>query len=349
MAELYRPKIELLAGTDDESYGKFLVEPLERGFGVTLGNSLRRILLSFIQGFAFTSVRIEGVVHEFSTIPGILEDTTEILLNLKEVCLRPVVEDPASAEFAEDEIWKAKIEASSECEVTSGDIQCPPEIEVARRDQHIAFLTTKDAELYMELEIMAGRGYRAAEQQLQTGEIGRVPMDSMFSPVRKANFIVEPTRREHRTDLDRLVLEVWTSGGITSSNAISQSARVLDQYLRYFFDFRAVADTAELRHEDSGKAESAVLDYRIEDLDFSVRTFNCLKKEGVLTVRELILRTEQDLMAIRNFGKKSLTEVQQKLAQLGQSLARRDDGEGEGDEDEDEALGMDEGDLVDDE
>jgi DNA-directed RNA polymerase subunit alpha len=353
MAELYRPKIELLAGSDDESYGKFMVEPLERGFGVTLGNALRRILLSFVQGLAFTSVRIEGIVHEFSTIEGVYEDTTEMILNLKEVCLRPVVDDPGSAELPEDEVWVARIEASGECEVTAGDIQCPPEIEVARTDQHIATLTSPDARLYMEMDVMSGRGYRGAEEQPPSSEVGRIPMDSIFSPVKNANFIVEPTRREHRTDLDRLILEVWTDGGLSASGAISQAARVLDQYLHFFFDFKAAAEGGEAVEDEAASAESAVLDYRIEDLDFSVRTFNCLKKEGVLTVRELIQKSEQDLMAIRNFGKKSLTEVQQKLAQLGQSLLRAEgeepeeageETEDETEEDEEEVVGAQTGD-----
>lgn len=338
MAELYRPKIELLAGSTDESYGKFIVEPLERGFGVTLGNALRRILLSFVQGVAFTSVKIEGVVHEFTTLPGIYEDATDLLLNLKEVCLRPVVDDPASGELPEDEVWVATLDASGECEVTAGDIVCPPEVEVARPDQHIATLTSPEAKLYMELEIMAGRGYRGAESQPASAEIGRIPMDSIFSPVRNANFIVEPTRREDRTDLDRLILEVWTNGGTSAAAAISQAARVLDQYLHFFFSFRAGVGDSEGVESEAATGESAVLDYRIEDLDFSVRTFNCLKKEGILTVRQLVQKSEQELMAIRNFGKKSLTEVQQKLASLGQSLLRPDD---EGDEVEDEDFGLD--------
>jgi len=321
MAQLIRPKIELLAGSDDQSYGKFLIEPLERGFGVTLGNSLRRVLLSFVQGLAFTSAHIEGVVHEFSTINGVYEDTTELLHTLKEVCLRAILDDPAAGDLDEDTIWTAHISASGECEVTAGDIQCPPEIDVARRDQHIASLTSRDAKLEIDLEIMAGRGYRPAEKQyLGSTEVGRIPMDSVFSPVRKANFIVEPTRREHRTDLDRLILELWTNGGVSAADAVSQAARVLDQYLHFFFDFKPVAEEAADASAEAGSAESAVLDYRIEDLDFSVRTFNCLKKEGVLNIRELIQRSEQDLMAIRNFGRKSLTEVQQKLAQLGLAL-----------------------------
>ncbi len=336
MAQLVRPKIELLAGSDDQSYGKFLIEPLERGFGVTLGNALRRVLLSFIQGLAFTSARIDGVVHEFSTLTGVYEDTTELLLNLKEVCLRPVLEDPASANFSEEEIWRARISASGECEVTAADVQCPPEFEMARPDQHIAYLTSRDSRLEIELEVMAGRGYRPAEKQIPSAEVGRIPMDSVFSPVRKANFVVEPTRREHRTDLDRLILELWTNGGISAADAISQAARVLDQYLHFFFDFRPVAEEADRGRLEAGTTESAVLDYRIEDLDFSVRTFNCLKKEGVLNIRELIQRTEQDLMGIRNFGRKSLTEVQQKLASLGYSL-RRTEIEGQ-EEDEDEDL-----------
>lgn len=337
MAQLVRPKIELLAGSDDQSYGKFLIEPLERGFGVTLGNALRRVLLSFIQGLAFTSARIEGVVHEFSTLTGVYEDTTELLLNLKEICLRPVLEDPSSSGLSEDDVWRARVSASGECEVTAGDIQCPPEFEVARPDQHIAFLTSRDSRLEIEFEVMAGRGYRPAEKQIPSTEVGRIPMDSVFSPVRKANFVVEPTRREHRTDLDRLIIELWTSGGISAADAISQAARVLDQYLHFFFDFRPVAEEAERGRLEAGSTESAVLDYRIEDLDFSVRTFNCLKKEGVLNIRELIQRTEQDLMGIRNFGRKSLTEVQQKLASLGYSL-RRAEGDVAEDEDEDEDL-----------
>lgn len=324
MAQLVRPKIELLAGTDDQSYGKFLIEPLERGFGVTLGNAMRRVLLGFIQGLAFTSARIEGVVHEFSTVSGVFEDTTELLLNLKEVCLKAVLEDPGASLLSEDEVWRARISASGECEVTAGDVQCSPEFTVARPDQHIAHLTSREARLEIELEVMAGRGFRPAEQQIPSAEVGRIPVDSVFSPVRKANFIVEPTRREHRTDLDRLILEVWTSGGITAADAVSQAARVLDQYLHFFFDFRPIAEEAERGRGELGASESAVLDYRIEDLDFSVRTFNCLKKEGILNIRELVQRTDQDLMGIRNFGRKSLTEVQQKLASLGYALRRVD-------------------------
>lgn len=342
MAELVRPKIQLLASREDGAYGKFLVEPLERGFGTTLGNSLRRILLSFIQGLAFTSVRIEGVVHEFSTIPGVYEDTTEILLNLKNVCLKRVSEGANVPDLPEDQVWTARIEASGECEVTASDIQCPPEVQVARPDHHIAHLTRPDAELRMELELMAGRGYRPATQQEPSSEIGRIPMDSIFSPVRKANYFVEPTRLGHKTDFDRLILEVWTNGGVMAAKAISEAARVLDQYLRYFFDFRAVSHGAEHDADEAAPGESAVLDYRIEDLDFSVRTFNCLKKESILTMRELVQRTEQDLMAIRNFGKKSLDEVRVKLAQHGLSLAQPDV-QDEADADEDEEGGRDSG------
>ncbi len=334
MLNIARPKIQKLAGTPDETYGKFLIEPLERGFGTTLGNALRRILLSFVQGLAVAYVKIDGVVHEYTTIPGVREDVMEIILNLKELAFRPVMETE-DGEIEDGLTWKVTLEASGEGEVTAADLQTPPDIEVVRPDTHIATLTSPDARLSMELEVRSGRGYVPAEQQEKRNELGIIPVDSIFSPVAKANYFVEPTRLGHKTDLDRLVLEVWTNGGITAADAISSAAKILDRYLHYFFDFKEREEEERREEEEAEKTRNRALEYRIEDLDFSVRTYNCLKKEGINTIAELVQRTESDLMSIRNFGKKSLLEVKQKLAQNGLSLRQET-------ELEDEDLGEDE-------
>lgn len=319
MAELIRPKIQRLAANEDESYGKFLIEPLERGFGTTLGNALRRILLSFVQGLAVVSVRIEGVVHEFSTLPGVYEDSMEILLNLKQLCFRPTLHN-GFYEVPDGERWRVRVEASGECEVTAADLQVPPEIEVVRPETHIATLTSPDARLEMELEIAAGRGYVSAEQHEKGNIVGVIPVDSIFTPVVNATFHVEPTRVGHKINFERLVFEVWTKSTVRASHAISSAAQILDQYLRFFFDFKDEEEETAWAEARGQRLHSKVLDYRIEDLDFSVRTYNCLKKEGLNTVGDLVEKGEQDLLGIRNFGKKSLVEVQQKLNQWGLNL-----------------------------
>lgn len=326
MPDIVRPKIQRLTGSGDGTYGKFLVEPLERGFGTTLGNSLRRILLSFVPGLAAAYMKIEGILHEFSTIPGVYEDTMEIILNVKELVFRPVV--PGHDGFlSEDDTFIVQVEASGEGEVTAADLRCPPEIEIVRPDQHICTLTSPEASLFMELEVKAGRGFRPAERQEKRSDVGLIPVDSVFSPVKRANFFVEPTRLGHRTDFDRLVLEVWTSGGIDAAESIGEAARVLDQYLHYFFDFKEQEVEEREVVEESERSKNKALELRIEDLDFSVRTYNCLKKEQMNTVSDVVQRTEQDLMTIRNFGRKSLTEVQQKLAQIGLALKQSSGGE----------------------
>jgi len=318
MPDIVRPRIQRLSGGEDGTYGKFLVEPLERGFGTTLGNSLRRILLSFIPGLAPAYIKIEGILHEFSTIPGVYEDTMEIILNIKELVFRPAL--GGETRLPEDEILVVQLEASGEGEVTAADLRCPPEIEIVRPDQHICTLTSPEASLYMELEVKTGRGYLPAERQDKRSDVGLIPIDSVFTPVKRANFFVEPTRLGHRTDFDRLVLEIWTNGGIDAATAVGEAARVLDQYLRYFFDFKEHDVEEGGEEETSERSKNKALELRVEDLDFSVRTYNCLKKEQMNTVGDIVQRTEQDLMTIRNFGKKSLAEVQQKLAQIGLSL-----------------------------
>lgn len=341
MADIVRPKIQRLAGNEDATYGKFLIEPLERGFGTTLGNSLRRILLAFIEGLAPAYIKIEGILHEFTTIPGVYEDVMEMILNLKELTFRSALGRLGGGRLS-GESWIGRIEASGEGEVTAADIRLPADIEVVHPERHIATLTSPDASLYMEIEIQRGRGYVPAEQQPKRTEIGLIPVDSIFSPIRKANYFVEPTRLGHRTDFDRLVMEVWTDGGMEAAAAIGEAARVLDRYLRYFFEFADHEDEERAQEEEAERSKNKALEYRIEDLDFSVRTYNCLKKEQINTIAELVQRSEQDLMTIRNFGKKSLTEVCQKLAQLG--LALRESLTA-GEEDEDLSLDSEDFDL----
>ncbi len=316
------PRIERLDDGSDPRYGQFLVEPLERGYATTLGNALRRVLLSSIPGAAITFVTIEGVLHEFSTIPGVVEDTTEILLNLKELAVK-TLEAPESSEVGQAPAEGPRIlriERRGPGEVLGADVEAPSDVEVVNKDLHIATLDTPDAMLSIQMEVERGRGYTPAEEHdASRRPIGAIPMDSIFTPVRKVGFRVEPTRVGHLTDFDRLVLEVTTNGTIDPADAISDAAKILDRYLILFFDFQqqeeelAGAPTVE-------SAASRQLQTRIEDLDFSVRTSNCLRREGIGTVGELVQRTESDLMAIRNFGRKSLVEVRDKLATMNLAL-----------------------------
>lgn len=309
------PHIETLVQND--TYGKFVMEPLERGFGVTLGNALRRVLLSSIPGAAVTSVKIEGVLHEFSTIPGVKEDTTEILLNLKDLHIK--VHRDGSTKPEPKTIW---IDVKGAGEVTGADIRTPADVEVVNPEVHIATISDESAGLSMEMTVEVGKGYVLPEEQERVkSTIGVIPVGAAFTPVTKANFIVEPTRVAHRTDYERLVLEVWTNGTMSPSTALSEAARVLSRLLRMFAEFSHGAAEFEGEAETlGGEPEMKAPDARIEELDFSVRTYNCLKKANILTIGELVRITEQDLLGIRNFGRKSLTEVKEKLAQLGLSL-----------------------------
>ena len=312
------PRIETLV--EDDTFGKFVMEPLGRGFGVTLGNALRRMLLSSITGAAITSVKIEGVLHEFSTIPGVKEDTTELLLNLKDLHVR--ISKDGAEEPEPKTIW---IDVKGAGEVTGADVRTPSDVEVVNPEAHIATVSDKSAGLSMEMTVELGRGYILPENQEKTQlTIGVIPLGAAFTPVTKANFNVEPTRVGHKTDYERLVLEVWTNGTMSPSEAISEAAKMLDRLVRLFIDFpQRQGEAEELGEEAYGEeVELGAPDARIEELDFSVRTYNCLKKANVLTIGELVQITEQDLMGIRNFGKKSLNEVKEKLAQLGLSLKK---------------------------
>jgi len=309
------PHIQTLVQND--TYGKFVMEPLERGFGVTLGNALRRVLLSSIPGAAVTSVKIEGVLHEFSTIPGVKEDTTEILLNLKDLHIKVYRDGNTKPE--PKTIW---IDVKGAGEVTGADIRTPADVEVVNPEVHIATISDESAGLSMEMTVEVGKGYVLPEEQERVkSTIGVIPVGAAFTPVTKANFIVEPTRVAHRTDYERLVLEVWTNGTMSPSIALSEAARILSRLLKLFAEFSQGPTEFEGEAEIvGGEPEIKAPDARIEELDFSVRTYNCLKKANILTIGELAQITEQDLLGIRNFGRKSLIEVKEKLAQLGLSL-----------------------------
>lgn len=319
--DMVTPRIETLEET--ETYGKFVIEPQERGFGTTLGNALRRVLLSSIPGAAITSIKVDGVLHEFQTLPGVKEDATELILNLREVNVKMTRDGARSGEPL-----VMAIDKHGPGEVTAADIVCPPEIEVVNPEAHIAILNDETAHLSMEMQVEVGRGYVLPEKQERVKDtIGVIPVGALFSPVRKVNYSVEPTRVGHKTDYDRLIIEVTTNGAILPSEAVSEAARILDRHLRLFFDFSKRPRTGlDLFEDESAGFEARPPDARIEELDFSVRTYNCLKKANVLSIGELVQLTEADLMSIRNFGRKSLTEVRDKLAQLGLSLKKGKEG-----------------------
>jgi DNA-directed RNA polymerase subunit alpha len=315
--EQITPRIETVV--ENDTYGKFVMEPLEEGFGITLGNALRRILLASITGAAITSVKIDGVLHEFSTIPGVKEDTTELLLNLKDLHVK-VLRDGA-AKIEPKTIW---VDVQGAGEVTGADVRTPSDVEVVNPEVHIATISDESARLSIEMTVEMGRGYVLPENQEKVkSTIGVIPLGSAFTPVTRANFIVEPTRVAHKTDYERLVLEVRTNGSISPSDAVCEAARILDRLVRLVVDFQG-GGFAEYEEEEQFGAESELRapDARIEELDFSVRTYNCLKKANILSIGELVQHSEQDLMNIRNFGKKSLTEVKDKLAQLGLALKK---------------------------
>jgi len=318
--DMVTPRIETLEET--ETYGKFVIEPQERGFGTTLGNALRRVLLSSIPGAAVTSIKIDGVLHEFQTLPGIKEDATELILNLRELNVRMTRD---GARSGEPKI--IRIDKHGPGEVTGADIETPPEVEVVNPEVHIATLDDETAHLSMEMTVEVGRGYVLPEKQERVKEtIGVIPVGALFSPVRKVNYSVEPTRVGHKTDYERLVIEITTNGTIMPSDALSEAAKILDRHLKLFFDFSKRPRTGLEYFEDEGGFEPRPPDARIEELDFSVRTYNCLKKANVLSIAELVQLSEADLMNIRNFGRKSLTEVKDKLAQLGLTLKKTREG-----------------------
>lgn len=305
MIEIEKPRIETEELTEDGKHGRFVVEPLERGFGNTLGNSLRRVLLSSLEGCAVTSIKIDGVLHEFSTIPGVKEDVTEIVLNMKSVVAKLYETSPKVVE----------ISAQGPCVVTAGDIKCDSEVEILNPEQHIATLG-EDAKLNMEITIDKGRGYIPAERnKLISGNnvIGVLPIDSIYTPVLKVNYTVDNTRVGQITDYDKLTLDVWTNGVINAQEAVSLAAKVLTEHLNLFVNLSDKASSAEVMVEKDDKGKEKILEMTIEDLDLSVRSFNCLKRAGINTVEDLINKSEEDMMKVRNLGRKSLEEVIQKL------------------------------------
>ena len=317
MIKIEKPRIDTEKLTEDGKYGRFVVEPLERGFGNTLGNSLRRVLLSSLEGCAVTSIKIDGVLHEFSTIPGVKEDVTEIVLNMKSVVAKLYETSPKVVE----------ISAQGPCVVTAGDIKCDSEVEILNPEQHIATLG-EDAKLNMEITIDKGRGYIPAERnKLISGNnvIGVLPIDSIYTPVLKVNYTVDNTRVGQITDYDKLTLDVWTNGVINAQEAVSLAAKVLTEHLNLFVNLSDKASSAEVMVEKDDKGKEKILEMTIEDLDLSVRSFNCLKRAGINTVEDLINKSEEDMMKVRNLGRKSLEEVIQKLNSLGFSLQKEDE------------------------
>ncbi len=311
MIEIQKPRIECASVPEDGSYGKYVVEPLERGYGTTLGNSLRRVLLSSLPGTAVTSIKIAGIQHEFSTIPGVKEDVTQIVLNVKGIIAR--LHSPS--------VKTVYIEASGEGEVTAGDIKADSEVEILNPELHIADLGP-DAKLSMELTMSHGRGYVSSDRnKTPQTPIGTIPIDSIYSPVRKVNYTVENTRVGNMTDYDKLTLEVWTDSTISAREAVSLSAKILSDHLELFID---LSDQAGMHSTVVEKAETQIdniLEMTIEELDLSVRSFNCLKRANINTVEDLISKTEEDMMKVRNLGRKSLEEVINKLAMMGLTLA----------------------------
>ncbi len=311
MLEFERPRIECVA-TEGTSYGKFVVEPLERGFGTTVGNSLRRVLLSSLPGAAVTAVKIDGIQHEFSSIPGVKEDVTEILLNLKGLSVKLYTDMPKTVVLSGDQAGVLR----------AGDIAADSDIQVVNPDLYICTLN-ESANLRMEITIEQGRGYYSAEKNKRPGlPIGTIAVDSIFTPVHKVNFSVENTRVGQITDYDKLTLEVWTDGSIAADEACSISAKILSDHLALFVNLTDSANDVELLVEKEDEKKEKILEMSIEELDLSVRSFNCLKRANINTVEELVLRSEDDMMKVRNLGRKSLEEVAQKLAALGLSLRK---------------------------
>ena len=346
------PRIETLEQT--ETYGKFVVEPLDRGYGVTLGNSLRRVLLSSIPGAAVTSIKIDGVLHEFSTIPGVKEDTTELILNLKDLYVKvhnrtkaasgAAYANGAAANGAEPEPHVITVNVTGPGHVTGADIQCPSDVEIVNPEVHLATLADDKAHLSMELTVKQGKGYVLPEKQDRSKQvIGNIPIGASFTPVRKVSFNVESTRVGFKTDFERLTLEIWSNGTMAPGEALSQAAEQLQALFHRFVEFPQGLGG---RIGGANGASFAVglpgaPDARIEELDFSVRTYNCLKKANVLTIGDLVKYPESELMQIRNFGKKSLTEVKEKLSSLGLTIPGATDDDtayaDEDDEDDDAA------------
>ena len=314
MIEIEKPRIECIETPTDDSYGKYVIEPLERGYGTTLGNSLRRVLLSSLPGTAVTSIRISGIQHEFSAIPGVKEDVTEIVLNIKRIIARLHSDEPKTV----------YIEASGEGEVTAGDIKADGEVEILNPELHIATLGP-DASLSMELTLDHGRGYVPADKNKNPQQIiGTIPVDSIYTPVLKVNYAVENTRVGNQTDFDKLTLEVWTDRTISPRDAVSLGAKILVDHFTLFTDLSDSIGSRSTVVETVETQRDTVLEMIIEELDLSVRSFNCLKRANINTVEDLISKTQDEMIKVRNLGRKSLEEVEHKLAMMGLSLASDD-------------------------
>ncbi len=316
MIGIEKPEVKFIGTAEDSAYGTFVVEPLERGFGTTLGNSLRRVLLSSLPGYAITSVKIDNVLHEFSTIPNVKEDVTEIVLNLKGVILKIHGDGPKIM----------YIEANGSGEITAGDIKADSEVEILNPEHHIATLDS-DAHVVMELTADKGRGYVSSDRnkQLLEPSIGVIAIDSIYTPVLKVNYTVDNTRVGQITDYDKLTIEVWTDGTISAKDAVSFAAKILTEHLNLFVELSDEVSNTEIMVDKDDSDNMKVLETTIEELDLSVRSFNCLKRAGINTVEDLINKTEDDMMKVRNLGRKSLEEVIAKLASLGLSLHDEDE------------------------
>ena len=322
MMEIEKPRIETEELAEDGTYGRFVVVPLENGYGTTLGNSLRRVLLSSLPGVAVNSVKIDGVLHEFSTIPGVKEDVAEIILNLKGLTARLKGEGPKTVQ-----IDAACTEGEGELKVTAGSIRCDSEVEILNTDMHIATLA-EGASLHMEIVLDSGRGYVSAQKNkanMQQNLIGTLAVDSIYTPVVKVNYRVDDFRVGNVTNYDKLTLEVWTNGVINAQEAVSLGAKVLTEHLNLFVNLSESVSSQEIMVETNNTGSEKVLQMTIEELDLSVRSFNCLKRAGINTVEDLISKTEEDMMRVRNLGRKSLEEVVEKLESLGYKLRKEDE------------------------
>ena len=313
MIEMEKPRVECVEKSEDGKYARFEVEPLERGYGITLGNSLRRVLLSSLPGVAATSVKIDGVLHEFSTIPGVKEDVTEIILNIKRLIAKIYSDTPVVV----------IVDASGECEVKAGDIKCPDDVEIINKDLHIATLS-EGAKLYMEITMQKGRGYVTSEKNKENMQsvIGVIPVDSIYSPIDKVNYNVTNTRVGQVTDYDKLTIEIFADGTIAPEEALSLSAKILNDHMNLFIDLAEGVKGKDIMVEKEDNMKNKVLELTIEELDLSVRSFNCLKRAGINTVEDLASKSEGEMMRVRNLGKKSLEDVVNKLASLGFSFSK---------------------------
>ncbi|MCL1996054.1 MAG: DNA-directed RNA polymerase subunit alpha [Defluviitaleaceae bacterium] len=315
MSDFEKPRIEIVESSRDDTYSRFIIEPLERGYGTTLGNSLRRILLSSLPGSAVTSIKVDGAIHEFSVLPGVKEDIIEIILNLKDLAIRNTSSD--------DEPKRAYIDVSGEGVVLGKDIKVDSDIEIMNPELHIATLSGgENSKLFIELTIKKGRGYASVDKnkQAEGTTIGLIPIDSSFTPVRRVNFVVEDTRVGQQTDFDKLTLEVWTNGTISPEDAISAGSKILTDHFNLFVNLTENARRTEVLIQKDITKKEKLMELTIEELELSVRSYNCLKRAGINRVEDLANKTEEDMMKVRNLGRKSLEEVLSKMTELGLAL-----------------------------